>query len=339
MRDAFSVKALAIALCVSGTGIGPLTRPAIAQGADVSSPVEFARKAESLKPGQWVWAAEVAPRGPVTVYVDVARQLATIYRNGVRIAVTTVSTGKKGHDTPIGVFAILQKDAKHRSSTYNNAPMPYQQRLTWDGVALHAGGLPGYPESHGCVHLPMNFAKKLFATTEMGGTVVVSGRAGSIVSAPSAGVLAAVDHKGSVAEHIPLAADEHYRWTPELSPIGPISIIVSRSDQRIVVLRNGAEIGRARVEIPKSDSETHVYSYAVLPDGKQHWTAAGVPGHEDDAGQMMDPWALSNLRMPAEFFRQLRATITSGTTVLVTQSPVLPSNSGQRMTVLSALRK
>ncbi|MFN3453261.1 MAG: L,D-transpeptidase family protein, partial [Sphingorhabdus sp.] len=185
MRDAFSVKALAIALCVSGTGIGPLTRPAIAQGADVSSPVEFARKAESLKPGQWVWAAEVAPRGPVTVYVDVARQLATIYRNGVRIAVTTVSTGKKGHDTPIGVFAILQKDAKHRSSTYNNAPMPYQQRLTWDGVALHAGGLPGYPESHGCVHLPMNFAKKLFATTEMGGTVVVSGRAGSIVSAPS----------------------------------------------------------------------------------------------------------------------------------------------------------
>lgn len=54
---------------------------------------------------------------------------------------------------------ILQKDAKHRSSTYNNAPMPYQQRLTWDGVALHAGGLPGYPESHGCVHLPFEFSR------------------------------------------------------------------------------------------------------------------------------------------------------------------------------------
>ncbi|WP_233281499.1 L,D-transpeptidase family protein [Sphingomonas changnyeongensis] len=170
--------------------------PVQAQGAPLSSPVEFARKAEQLRPGQWVWAAEVAPQGPVLVYVDLARQLATVYRNGVRIAVTTVSSGKPGHETPTGVFTILQKDAHHRSSTYNNAPMPYQQRLTWDGVALHAGGLPGYPESHGCVHLPMAFARQLFATTDMGGTVIVNGRAGSVAMQPSAGVLAPADGKG-----------------------------------------------------------------------------------------------------------------------------------------------
>jgi len=333
----FKGVAAAIFLFASVACISLMSTPAKAQGADISSPVEFARKAEILKPGQWVWASEIAPRGPVTVYVDVARQLATIYRNGVRIAVTTVSTGKKGHDTPMGVFTILQKDAKHRSSTYNNAPMPYQQRLTWDGVALHAGGLPGYPESHGCVHLPMAFAKKLFATTEMGGTVVVSGRAGSVVSAPSAGVLAAIDQKGAVAEHIPLAANEPFRWTPEVSPSGPLSIIVSRSDQRMVVLRNGTEIGRARVELPKSDVETHVFTYAVQPDGKPHWTVAGVPGHEGEAGNMIDPWTLSNLRMPSEFLKHVRSAILSGTTVLVTQAPVLPSTSGQRLTVLSAV--
>lgn len=308
---------------------------AIAQGSTISSAVEFTRKAETLKPGQWVWAAEIAPNGPVTVYVDVARQLATVYRNGARIAVTTVSTGKKGHDTPTGVFSILQKDAKHRSSTYNNAPMPYQQRLTWDGVALHAGGLPGYPESHGCVHLPMEFAKKLFATTDMGGTVVVSGRAGSIVSAPSAGVLAAVDHKGALAEHIPLAVNEPFRWTPDAAPTGPVSIIISRSDQRMVVLRNGTEIGRARVELPSDDFETHVFSYAVLPDGKQHWTVAGVPGHEGEAGHMIDPWVASNMRMPGAFLNHVRSVISSGTTVLVTQAPVLPTNTGQRLTIMA----
>lgn len=115
---------------------------ALAQGAKASSAVELARTGETLKPGQWVWAPQIAPKGPVVVHVDLSRQLATVYRNGVRIAVSTVSSGKEGHETPTGVFTILQKDANHRSSLYNSAPMPFQQRLTWDGVALHAGGLP-----------------------------------------------------------------------------------------------------------------------------------------------------------------------------------------------------
>ena len=157
---------------------GVTAAPVLAQGAVASSAVEFNRTADALKPGQWVWAPQIERSGPMTVYVDLSRQLATVYRDGVRIGVSTVSTGKPGHETPTGVFTILQKDADHHSSKYNNAPMKFQERLTWDGVALHAGGLPGYPESHGCIHLPLQFAKLLFEETSMGGTVVVAGKAG-----------------------------------------------------------------------------------------------------------------------------------------------------------------
>ena len=99
---------------------------ALAQGATVTSPVELARQAANLKPGEWVWAPQIAPNGPVLVYVDLSTQTADVYRNGVRIAATTVSTGKPGHETPTGVFTILQKDPTHHSSKYNNAPMPFQ---------------------------------------------------------------------------------------------------------------------------------------------------------------------------------------------------------------------
>ena len=122
--------------------------------------------------------------GPVLVYVDLSTQTADVYRNGVRIAATTVSTGKPGHETPTGVFHILQKDPNHHSSKYNNAPMPFQERLTMDGIALHAGGLPGYPESHGCVHLPLEFSKFLFGITSMGGTVIIAGAPGKPLMSP-----------------------------------------------------------------------------------------------------------------------------------------------------------
>jgi lipoprotein-anchoring transpeptidase ErfK/SrfK len=140
-------------------------------GAQESRPVETAPV--DLKPGEFVWNAAVAPEGPIVVLVSLGEQRAYVYRNGVQIGVTTVSTGKGGFDTPTGVFVVLQKDKDHRSSTYNNAPMPYTQRLTWSGVALHAGGLPGYPSSHGCVHLPSKFSEELFAVSPTGMTVVV----------------------------------------------------------------------------------------------------------------------------------------------------------------------
>jgi lipoprotein-anchoring transpeptidase ErfK/SrfK len=92
--------------------------------------------AASLLPGQFVWAGDAAPEGPIVVVVSITEQRAFVYRNGIRIGVSTVSTGKAGHDTPTGVFTILQKDKDHHSNVYNNAAMPYTERLTWSGVAL-----------------------------------------------------------------------------------------------------------------------------------------------------------------------------------------------------------
>ncbi len=111
---------------------------------------------DNLKPGQFTWKPERSPSGPVAIIVSLPEQSVYVYRNGIEIAVSTCSTGKPGHSTPTGVFTILQKDKNHHSSTYNNAPMPNMNRLTWGGIALHAGKLPGYPASHGCVRLPMN---------------------------------------------------------------------------------------------------------------------------------------------------------------------------------------
>jgi hypothetical protein len=310
--------------------------PAFAQGAKVTSPVELARQAESLRPGQWVWAPQIAPEGPIVVYVDLSRQIATIYRNGVRIGVSTVSTGKPGHETPTGVFAILQKDANHHSSKYNNAPMPFQQRLTVDGVALHAGGLPGYPESHGCVHLPLEFSRLLFGQTHMGGTVIVAGRAGGVHLSNSGGVLSPQGEKGVLVPHVPLAANESYRWAPEVSPNGPTTIIISRSDQRVIVLRNGIEIGRARAELPVDDFETHVLTYTRLPSGHSRWMLVGVPGHAGESGAAFDTSILDHLRLPKSFHAALNGVILPGTTILVTSAPVRPDNSGKHMTVLAS---
>lgn len=129
---------------------------------------------KALKPGEFIWRPEVSPRGPVVIVVSLPEQLVHVYRNGVAIGVSTCSTGKPGNRTPTGVFTILQKNADHYSSTYNNAPMPNMQRLTWRGVALHAGNLPGYPASHGCVRLPKNFSKALFSVTQLGTPVIIA---------------------------------------------------------------------------------------------------------------------------------------------------------------------
>ncbi len=130
---------------------------------------------DELEPGAFVWHPERAPAGPVAVVVSIPDQRVYVYRNGVRIGVSTCSTGKPGHETPTGVFTILEKDKHHRSSTYNNAPMPNMNRLTWSGIALHAGNLPGYPASHGCVRLPLAFSERLFSVTTVGTPVIIAG--------------------------------------------------------------------------------------------------------------------------------------------------------------------
>ncbi|WP_043980092.1 L,D-transpeptidase [Novosphingobium sp. P6W] len=319
---------------VAGFALVAVTTPAAAQGAKASSPPEFARLIEQLKPGQWVWAPQVSPTGPILVYVDLSRQIALVYRNGVRIAATTVSSGKAGHDTPTGVFTVLQKDAEHRSSTYNNAPMPFQQRLTWDGVALHAGGLPGYPESHGCVHLPYEFARELFGITSVGITVVVDGDAANHVRTSANSLLAPFDAKGQSQEARPLRGAE-YRWTPQLSPTGPLSIIVSKSDQRIVVLRAGIEIGRGAAHIDDDDPGSHVITLTVK-NGEPRWVYVGMNGHAEDEDKAVDEAVINRVRMPRRFYELIKAQLKPGATILVTDSRV-GAEPLERLTIMDAV--
>ncbi|MBV2148491.1 L,D-transpeptidase family protein [Sphingobium sp. AS12] len=121
-----------------------------------------------LAPGAFRWADDGAASGPLYLIVSIARQRVHVYRGDRLIGAASVSTGTKGHRTPTGSFPILQKRQWHRSNLYSNAPMPFMQRLTWDGIALHAGHNPGYPASHGCIRLPYAFARQLFALTQIG---------------------------------------------------------------------------------------------------------------------------------------------------------------------------
>ena len=265
-------------------------------------------------------------------------QRAYVYRNGIRIGVTTVSTGKPGHNTPTGVFRILQKDKDHHSKKYDNAAMPYAERLTWDGVALHAGGLPGYPSSHGCIHLPSAFAELLFGITELGMTVVVAKQATAPTDVVHPLGVAPVDARtGDVIEVPRLSPDEPYRWQPDASPSGPVSLLFSAADQRVLVFRNGIEIGRARVLIddPGTPLGTHAYT-DVEGDAPDHWVGVSLPGYGSDAGKRIDPAVLKRVHVAPEFMALVQPLLVPGASLVVTDLPVLEQETtGRAMTVVT----
>src|SRR6266487_1084729 len=200
----------------------------------------------TLKPGQYVWEPERAPEGPLLIVASITEQVAYVYRNGIRIARSSVSTGRPGHSTPTGVFTILEKEVHHTSSIYKRAEMPYMERVTWGGIALHAGDLPGYPDSHGCVRLPLEFSKLLFGVTMKGATVIIA----NTHSAPATTVHPGLFFAKSGQESEPIAAGQ-FDWNPDKSPSGPVSLIVSSADKTVYVYRNGVEIGRAGIPNPQ----------------------------------------------------------------------------------------
>jgi hypothetical protein len=323
-----------LAFLLSGALAALPLSPALAQGAPKSAALKLAKQAEQLKPGEWVWAPQIAPTGPVLVYVDLTRQRATVYRNGIRIGVSTISSGKEGHETPTGVFTILEKNVVHHSKTYDDASMPYQQRLTWMGVAMHAGNLPGFPASHGCVRLPMEFAKKLFSATPMGGTVVIAGGHEDPVKRPAAGVLAPAMAGVTAPPGAPLTPDGTYIWNPAASAGGPVSIIISTGDQQVVVLRNGIEIGRAHADVQQETNETQVMTLA--PGKDKQWIQVGVGDLTDQPAEIISTERVEQMHLPAPFVTAMRSVITPGTTVLVTQASVSAASTGVQQTVLDA---
>jgi hypothetical protein len=166
------------------TGIvSPLLPPTPVVAAPAPPPIPAAFDPDALDPGHYVWMPERSPNGPIAIVVSIPQQIAYIYRGGTLIGLTTVSTGRPGHETPTGRFPILEKDRDHHSNRYNNAPMPFMQRLTMDGIALHAGQIPGRPASHGCVRLPLDFARILFGVTQIGATVHIIDNAPTPASA------------------------------------------------------------------------------------------------------------------------------------------------------------
>ena len=128
-----------------------------------------------LKPGEYVWASSAPSAGDARIVVDLLTQMAYVYRGDRLLGASTMSSAKTGHITPYGYWSILEKRPFYRSKKYDNAPMPFMQRIDDYGIAFHGGVNPGYPARHGCMRLPMKFAEKLYGVTKIGTKVVIEG--------------------------------------------------------------------------------------------------------------------------------------------------------------------
>jgi hypothetical protein len=280
-----------------------------------------------LKPGEYWWKAGLSPRGPVVVLVSLPQQTMHVYRNGILIGRSSISSGTKGNSTPPGIFSILEKKETHYSKTYNNAPMPNMQRLTWTGIAMHSGQLPGYPASHGCIRLPYDFSALLFDATSKGGTVVIGdGRTPQPHLASNPGLMLAPKDLAPAMLR-PLAANQ-YDWRPERSPSGPITIVVSSADKALYVYRNGNPIGRAALEVKGRRLGEHVFTLLEGATGKPSQLAPGRQAGRwmrvDGAGESVTSEKLaSRLRFSPEFAHKVANEITPGTTVIVTDAPAV----------------
>jgi lipoprotein-anchoring transpeptidase ErfK/SrfK len=177
--------ALVLALtgsCVFAALVGPAparaleTDEARMEASDIASQARLdmqeAFGPKALKPGQYVWR-DVPGDGPQRVVVSLSDQRAYLYRGDTLVAAAAISTGIEGRDTPTGIFNVLDKKPFYRSKKYDNAPMPWMQRIDQYGIALHSGYNPGYPASHGCIRLPSAFAKKLYSVTDVGTPVYI----------------------------------------------------------------------------------------------------------------------------------------------------------------------
>jgi len=281
----------------------------------------------AMKPGAFIWAPQVAPEGPVIVLVSLSEQRAFVYRNGLPIGISTISSGKEGHETPTGVFTILQKQVKHNSNLYNNASMPYMQRLTWDGIAMHAGNLPGYPASHGCIRLPMDFAQKLYTVTQLGLTVIITQDEAVPRLASDPGLLTRTrdGHKATSGRSV---------WQPALSPTGPVSIVISAADSRLIVMRNGVEIGSAPISIDGAVTEPAAYTLQSMSGDSFQWLRIALPGQKD-AGAAVSPDERARLHIPERFRRSLAAILQPGATAVVTADSLQQGDTGEQLTVIA----
>ena len=307
------------------------------------------RSAYPIAPGRSFWLPELSPAGPVVAVVNLHTQHAQIYRNGIAIGYTSVSTGKRGYGTPTGRFQVLEKRRFHRSSTYGNAPMPWMVRLTWSGIAFHSGALPGFPASHGCIRLPASFAPQLFGALSLGDTVAVLNQPADAFT-----TLAPIDPLGrpllqpemlaatawwreAAASAAPVSASPVSASPVSASPVSaspvsaslltgapaslaapPLALLASLPQQRLFVLEAG-QVAAAAPLPPGARQQALPLAAAPLswqPPG--HWQAPGQSGNAADATL----WQ-TVLPSDAAFSQRLRARITPGSTLVLSDLPAV----------------
>lgn len=299
------------------------------------------KEIHTLKPGEFTWHPERSPDGPLAIVVSIPDQRVHVYRNGIRIAVSTCSTGKPGHATPTGVFTILEKDKNHHSSTYDNAPMPDMNRLTWSGIAMHAGNLPGYPASHGCVHLPVKFAELLYGITHVGTPVILAGSASDPKDVVHPGLVL-----GDYAEHEFEAVQASLKtkelpWAAHVVDFrAPTSILVSGADRTGTLLIDGAVAGTSPVTIQDPDRPlgSHVFILSGPNDGRQGLAWHAIAFHPQAGVSLAAPEesVLRRIAFGADMRAQVRDHLHAGMTIVTTDLPAHPDTRSGRDFVVMA---
>ena len=248
-----------------------------------------------------------ASKGPLQIIISIADQRISLYENGALIARSSVSTGVEGHPTPLGVFSVLSKKKWHRSNIYSAAPMPYMQRITWSGIALHAGDLPGYPASHGCIRLTNDFAIRLWHLTKRGTRVIIAPedvrpveitnpqlfaqkpRVASASPESGTATLASNDSVSAATTHAPLVSntDEGAKASDPASAgvraqkVVPISVFVSRQLSKLFVRKGFTPLFDVPIKIRNlaEPMGTHVFSAMEFQNegAAIRWTVVSIP--------------------------------------------------------------
>lgn len=306
------LKSLAFGVGMLGAG-----RLSLLSAAAYPAPPGVAPDARDLQPGEYFWEPERSEAGRLSIIVSIPRQLVFVYRNGVLIGLSTCSTGMPGYSTPAGLFTVLQKFKDHRSIKYRD-DMPFTLRLTKKGIALHAGDVPGYPVSHGCVHLPLSFAGDLFGLTATGTSVVIGGRADHpLVGGPG------IRPAGSAGNII--AAREAARSFAPSGPDADSAVLVSSADRRIYVVQDGTIVasGPAIIKDPEQPLGTNVFIWRGGEAGSAAsiWKASSfqpVPG----GAVVTDAAMLARLEASDGVTGTIEKVLHPGTVLLTTDEPL-----------------
>lgn len=221
------------------------------------------------------------PNGPIIIAVSIRRQTMKVYDGNGLFAESPVSTGMRGHSTPMGVFSVIQKRKWHRSNIYSNAPMPYMQRITWSGVAMHAGALPGYPASHGCIRMPLDFAVKMWNWTRIGARVIIT--PGEVTPADFSHPLLAIRRPEPASAPAEMKASDASDTMPPVEVSSLASDLPAAGEPATATSKAAAE--PIRTASGNAQDADMTVTAAVKTDGDTASSPAGTPAMPEDQSQ------------------------------------------------------